>query len=238
MKRIFGASLLALILFALCIQGARWQFERHEARHEKNELIRANIEKSFLTESDLETLDINQVAWRSIRLSGNFIPDTQIFIRNRYHEGVYGFGVVTLFESSNGRKYWVDRGWVVAGKDALTPPKIEPVTKELIQIEGRVRVENIESQISGTVFAVPNKDGNSQLARWNNEKSIVTEPFYFDLKESSQSSFNPEVPAALPELSDGPHLAYSVQWVLFAGLVLFGLFLVIREERRNYEAKL
>ena len=36
----------------------------------------------------------------------------------------------------------------------------------------------------------------------------------------------------LPELSDGPHLAYSVQWVLFAGMVLFGLYLVIREERK------
>lgn len=238
MKRIVGASLLAVILVALCIQGARWQYDRHEVRHAKNELIRANIAKDSITEPALSSAELNEVVWRTINISGRFLPGTEILIRNRYHEGKYGFGVVTLFESTSGKKYWVDRGWVVAGKDALTPPSVKPVTNALISIEGRVRVENLESQIAGTVFAVPGADGNSQLARWNNEKSIVTEPFYFDLIQAPQTSFTPDVPAALPELSDGPHLAYSVQWILFAGLVLFGLYLVIREERKLQAEKL
>ena len=238
MKRIVGASLLAVILVALCIQGASWQFDRHEVRHAKNELIRANIAKAPVTESDLSILGLNEVAWRSIKLTGRFNPESEILVRNRYHEGKYGFGVITLFESSSGKRYWVDRGWVVAGKDALTPPKIKPVSNELISIEGRVRVEDIESQIAGTVFAVPGNDGGSKLTRWNNEKEIITEPFYFDLINSDNSTFIPDVPAILPELSDGPHLAYSVQWVLFAGLVFFGLYLVIREERKAHAEKL
>jgi cytochrome oxidase assembly protein ShyY1 len=237
MKRIVGASLLALILIALCLQGARWQFDRHEVRHAKNELIRANIAKSSIQEGDLSLLDANEIAWRTITVSGRFEPSTEILLRNRYHEGKYGFGVVTLFESSSGRKYWVDRGWVVAGKDALTPPEVKPVSDEVITIEARVRAESLESQIAGTVFAVPSNNGNSQLARWNNEKAIVTEPVYFDLIKANNSKFNPEVPALLPELSDGPHLAYSVQWVLFAGLVIFGLFLVVREERKVQSEK-
>ena len=238
MKRIVGASLLAIILAALCIQGARWQFDRHEIRHAKNDLIRANIVKPSISESDLALHKTDEVAWRTISLTGRFIPDTEILLRNRYHEGQYGFGVITLFQSSSNKKYWVDRGWVIAGKDALTPPKVSPVNSDLIMIEARVRAEKLESQISGTVFAVPGLDGNSQLARWNNEKSIITEPFYFDLIESSKSEFIPKVPASLPELSDGPHLAYSVQWMLFAGLVLFGLYLVVREERKAQEEKL
>ena len=238
MKRIVGASLLAVILVALCIQGARWQFDRHEIRHAKNDLIRANIVKPLIGESDLGKLKADDVAWRTISITGRFIPDTEILLRNRYHEGQYGFGVITLFQSSSNKKYWVDRGWVIAGKDALTPPDVSPVNSDLITIEARVRAEKLESQISGTVFAVPGLDGNSQLARWNNEKSIITEPFYFDLIEASKSEFIPEVPASLPELSDGPHLAYSVQWILFAGLVLFGLYLVIREERKVQAEKL
>lgn len=238
MKRIVGASLLAVILVALCIQGARWQFDRHEIRHAKNDLIRANIVKPSISESDLALHKTDEVAWRTISITGRFIPDTEILLRNRYHEGQYGFGVITLFQSSSNKKYWVDRGWVIAGKDALTPPKVSPVNSDLIMIEARVRAEKLESQISGTVFAVPGIDGSSQLARWNNEKSIITEPFYFDLIESSKSEFIPKVPASLPELSDGPHLAYSVQWMLFAGLVLFGLYLVVREERKAQEEKL
>ncbi|MBM3721097.1 MAG: SURF1 family protein [Actinobacteria bacterium] len=238
MKRIVGASLLAVILVALCLQGARWQFDRHEVRHAKNELIRANVAKAPITESDLTDLNLNEVAWRSIKIAGRFSPESEILVRNRYHEGKYGFGVVTLFQSSAGKNYWVDRGWVVAGKNALTPPETQAVSNELISVEGRVRAENIESQIAGTVFAVPGNDGESQLARWNNEKEITTEPFYFDLVNADNSAFTPDVPAALPELSDGPHLAYSVQWILFAGLVLFGLYLVIREERKAQAQKL
>jgi len=238
MKRIVGASLLAVTLVALCLQGARWQFDRHEVRHAKNELIRANVAKAPITESDLTDLNLNEVAWRSIKIAGRFSPESEILVRNRYHEGKYGFGVVTLFQSSAGKNYWVDRGWVVAGKDALTPPDTQAVSNELISIQGRVRVENIESQIAGTVFAVPGNDGESQLARWNNEKEINTEPLYFDLINADNSTFTPDVPAALPELSDGPHLAYSVQWILFAGLVLFGLYLVIREERKAQAEKL
>jgi cytochrome oxidase assembly protein ShyY1 len=202
-------------------------------RHAKNELIRANVAKAPITD-----LNLNEVAWRSIKITGRFSPESEILVRNRYHEGKYGFGVVTLFQSSAGKNYWVDRGWVVAGKDALTPPETQAVSNELISIQGRVRAENIESQIAGTVFAVPGNDGESQLARWNNEKEITTEPFYFDLINSDNSTFTPDVPAALPELSDGPHLAYSVQWILFAGLVLFGLYLVIREERKAQAEKL
>ena len=53
----------------------------------------------------------------------------------------------------------------------------------------------------------------------------------------TSNNLNPDVPTLLPELSDGPHLAYSVQWILFAGMVLFGLYLVIREERRPQAEK-
>ncbi len=235
MKRVFGAGVLALILFALCLQGARWQFDRHEVRHSKNELIRENTQRPAITENQLANLE--NVAWRTINIAGRFIPDKEILVRNRYHEGQYGFGVITLFQSSSGKRYWVDRGWVIAGPDAQTPPKTKPIDGSEVEITGRVRVANIEAQVSGTVFAVPGEGGKRRLTKWDQESSLTTEPVYFDLLDSSRADFVPDVPTVLPELSDGPHLAYSVQWVLFAGMVLFGLYLVIREERKAQEEK-
>lgn len=237
MKRVLAASFIALLAFTFCIQGARWQFERYEVRHAKNELIRANVIKASITESELFRLPSNESAWREIRISGKFIPENEILVRGRYNQGLYGFGVVTLFESESGRKYWIDRGWVKAGPDAKTPPTTLKVDNRLLELTGRVRIETIESQISGTVFALPSQDGSTKLAKWDNDGSIKTEPFYFDLVETSASEFAPAAPTQLPELSDGPHLAYTVQWILFAGLVLFGLFLVVREERRSHSTK-
>lgn len=237
MKRVAAASLIALIAFSICVQGARWQFERYEVRHAKNELIRANVSKGTIAEPELLSLPITDTAWRKIEIAGKFNPENEILVRGRYNQGQYGFGVVTLFESQSGKRYWIDRGWVKAGPDAKTPPSTKPVDSRLLLVTGRVRVESIESQVSGTVFALPGNNGTTKLTRWNNDGSIVTEPFYFDLIETSLSEFNPDAPTPLPELSDGPHLAYTVQWILFAGLVMFGLFLVVREELRTHSAK-
>lgn len=231
-RKVLGAALLALLFFALCLQGARWQFDRHEVRHAKNELIRANIAKPPISERQLSELPRDESAWRTIEISGRFVPENEILVRNRYHDGQYGFGVVTLFESELGKRYWVDRGWVIAGPDALTPPKTRSVDTSLVSITARVRVEDIESQVSGTVFAVPGSNGQSRLTKWDQESDLKTESFYLDLISSNLENFNPEVPTSLPPLSDGPHLAYSLQWLLFAGLVVFGFFLVVREERR------
>ena len=38
----------------------------------------------------------------------------------------------------------------------------------------------------------------------------------------------PDVAAQLPELSDGPHMAYALQWIFFAGLVVYGRILIRR----------
>jgi cytochrome oxidase assembly protein ShyY1 len=38
----------------------------------------------------------------------------------------------------------------------------------------------------------------------------------------------PKVPAQIPELSDGPHLAYALQWIFFAGLIGYGRILIRR----------
>ena len=159
-------------------------------------------------------------------------------IRNRYHEGKYGFGVITLFISNSGKRYWIDRGWVIAGKDAQTPPVIQKVDSLPIEITARVRTSEIESRVQGSVFALPVADSTPKLVKWNSEQAIETEPIYFDLISSSNPEVTPEVATALPELSDGPHLAYSFQWILFIFLVLFAWYLVLREDRKVQAPKL
>jgi surfeit locus 1 family protein len=237
MRRFLTVTLLAIGLIYGCVQGALWQFDRYEVRHAKNELIRNNISLPALDEEALQSLQPSKIAFRKISMKGSFVPEKEILVRNRYFEGKYGFGVLTLFESENGKKYWVDRGWVVAGKDALTPPAVQPVTNENVLITAYGRVENLESQVRGSVVALPGKAA-SQLQAWNKEQAIQTEPIYFDLIEASNAAFNPAVPTLLPELSDGPHLAYSFQWILFIFLVVFAWYLVIREDRKIQPAKL
>ena len=39
-------------------------------------------------------------------------------------------------------------------------------------------------------------------------------------------------PIALPEISDGPHFWYAVQWFMFAGIGLAGIVVFIRGDVR------
>lgn len=239
MPRLITISALAVLLAFGCLQGAIWQYERYQTRHAHNELIRNNIALSApLSEGDLENKGSSEIAWRNIVINGTFDPSREFLIRNRYHEGKYGFGVVTLFTSQSGKRYWVDRGWVMAGRDAQTPPEIQRVDTEQIRITARVRTSDLESQVQGSVFALPGSDSIPRLFKWNSEQAIETEAIYFDLITTSNPALDPKVATALPELSDGPHLAYSVQFLLFIFLVGFAWYLVVREDRRAQVPKL
>jgi surfeit locus 1 family protein len=154
---------------------------------------------------------------------GTFDDANQILLRNRYHDGVYGFEQLTLFVFDD-RRIWVDRGWIKAGIDATVPPQLQPTTEEVVTIEGRLRLDS--SLPRGKFFAVSNDSARNLISQLDARNGVQTEVFYIDLISASNSSLNPDVPVDLPELSDGPHMAYALQWVFFGGLVLYGRWLI------------
>jgi surfeit locus 1 family protein len=187
-------------------------------------MIEANIAAPNLTLASAVSDPIKN-EWRTVSTTGSFDASQTILLRNRYFEGKYGFEFLTLFETSNGQKFWVDRGWLVAGKDALTAPLIPATPTGEVEIYGRLRLDT--SLPRGSFFALP-ANGIGLISKWNAQNEVVTEGFYLDLLNGSTAELTPSVAAQLPELSDGPHMAYALQWVFFAGLVGYGRVLVRR----------
>jgi len=219
----FLKSVIALALIALCLIASQWQYHRGVDRHHRNYLIEKNIAASEISmTSASKSLIKNE--WRTVRTSGSFDPSQTILIRNRYFEGKYGFEYLTIFTSSDGEKFWVDRGWLIAGKDALTAPLVPFTPTGTVEIVGRLRLDS--SLPRGSFFALP-ASGDGLISKWNAQNEVATEPFYVDLLNGSWLSAV-KVPAQLPELSDGPHMAYALQWVFFAGLVGYGRILIRR----------
>jgi surfeit locus 1 family protein len=163
--------------------------------------------------------------WQTVSTSGSFDQSQQILLRNRYSEGKYGYEVLTLFTSATGEKFWVDRGWVQAGATATTPPVITNVPNTEVSITGRFRLDS--SLPRGSFFALPGS-GEGLVSELNAQSQLDTEKFYIDLLSGSDPSLTPDVPAQLPSLSDGPHMAYALQWLFFGGLAVYGRFLIRR----------
>ena len=223
-KFAFLKSLIALALIVLCFIAAQWQYNRGIDRHQRNFLIEENIAAANISLENAAG-DLTKNEWRTVTTQGVFDASQTILLRNRYYEGKYGFEFLTLFTSSQGEKFWVDRGWIVAGKDALTAPVIPKTPAGKVEITGRLRLDT--SLPRGSFFALP-ASGSGLISKWNAQNEVLTEGFYLDLLNGSTADLTPRVSAQLPELSDGPHMAYALQWVFFAGLVGYGRFLIRR----------
>ncbi|CAB5110026.1 MAG: hypothetical protein F2954_02435 [Actinobacteria bacterium] len=217
-------TVVALGLIALCLWAAQWQYQRGVDRHARNFMIAEHI---ALAPTPLQNVasDPTRFEWQKVTTSGTFNVNEQILLRNRYSEGVYGFEVLTLFTSTDGKTFWVDRGWVKAGITATTPPVVASVPMEIVEITGRLRLDS--SLPRGSFFALP-ASGTGLVGELNAQSRIGTENYYLDLLSGSQSNLTPTVTAQLPELSDGPHMAYALQWIFFGALVIYGRILIRR----------
>ena len=217
-------SFIALLLILLCAWAAQWQYHRGVDRHARNTVIEERIAKPALPLTQIDS-SLANFEWQTISTTGRFDKDIQILLRNRYNEGKYGYEVLTLFTSDNSKTFWVDRGWVEAGATATTAPVVTPVPDTQVSITGRLRLDS--SLPRGSFFALPGK-GQGLVSELNAQSQLNTEKFYIDLLSGSESSLTPAVAAQLPELSDGPHMAYALQWIVFGGLLIYGRILIRR----------
>jgi len=220
----FFKYLVALAMVILCIWAAQWQYQRGVDRHARNTIIAERILKPATQLSEVAN-DPAASEWRTVRAIGTFATEQQILLRNRYWDGKYGFEVLTLFNTPDGKRFWVDRGWVQAGATALTPPVVTMVPKVEVTIEGRLRLDS--SLPRGSFFALPGK-GDELIRKLNAQSQLETDDFYIDLLTGSEPALTPAVTAQLPELSDGPHMAYALQWLFFGGLIIYGRILIRR----------
>jgi cytochrome oxidase assembly protein ShyY1 len=220
----FFKTIIALGLVLLCIWAANWQYTRGVDRHARNNVIEERIAQSPIELSARDADPVNN-EWQSVSANGRFDSNQQILLRNRYSEGKYGYEVLTLFTSNSSEKFWVDRGWVQAGATATTPPEVTKVPEADVSITGRFRLDS--SLPRGSFFALPG-DGQGLVSELNAQSQLDTEKFYIDLLSGSDPSLTPAVPAQLPPLSDGPHMAYALQWLFFGGLIVYGRILIRR----------
>lgn len=235
MKRFFNPvsllqSSVALALVAACLFAAQWQFSRGASQSGTNKIIAANLDLPSLSMADIENLDPVNNQWRKITLQGNFSQDKQELVRNRYYEGKFGFEVLTLFTASNGENFWVDRGWVAAGPNAATPPIVEPIASERLEITARIRSENLSRQLQGSFFV--RRASSEKPESITQLQGVEANAYYLDLLGSPDGKVKPLTEIELPELSTGPHYAYGVQWLAFALLAIIGRFLLFRETKR------
>jgi cytochrome oxidase assembly protein ShyY1 len=229
-KRWIVWLLLASLFAVACVFLSQWQFSRRAEAVARIELVQKNFDQPAANLFDLVQGDNlpPSAEWRPVSLTGNFKPEQAVLVRNRPYNGQPGFLQVIPFVLSDGSVIAIETGWLPTGSKKDTPDLIPVPSNEKISIIARLRP--VEPTLGRDAPA-------GQLATINVETLVqkvglqgkVFKNFY---ARASSNYVGGELPKTLPkpDLNEGNHLSYALQWILFALMAFGALWWAIRQE--------
>ncbi len=208
----------------------RWQLSRLDERRTENALIANRLSADptdWVPDSAVMPLEYTRLS-----INGVFETDEEVLLRSQVNLGQPGFDVLTPLYLDSGSTIVVNRGWIPLELDEVPVPRAAPPEGE-VALDGYVRyplagaAAGSGSEIQTHIFA------RVELDRLDLQTDGDLERFYLELTQMEPMGGSLPITEGLPELSDGPHLSYAVQWFAFALVSTFGLAALIRSTARR-----
>ncbi|MEY4989390.1 MAG: hypothetical protein RI933_1023 [Actinomycetota bacterium] len=222
-----GWLMLASLFAVACVFLSQWQFARRGEAVAKIDLVLANYDREAVPVEELvDPANFDPaLEWRPVQLRGSFVTDAAHLVRNRPLNGQPGFLQVIPFKLSSGAIVLVETGWLPTSSDLGVPNSIPLPGNNEQTITARIRPSEPElgrDAPTGQLATISPK----ALADKTGLEPVQS--FYVRLtKQYSESA-----PKLLlkPELTEGNHLSYALQWILFALMGFAALIWAIRQE--------
>lgn len=214
---------LCLTAVVLMVSLSMWQFRRLDERQDFNSLVRTRSVEAVVPVEELDLTDPGSVSWRRVGLAGTYQTSGTVVILNRSQGGRAGVNVVTPLRLESGESILVVRGFL-----ALDAPVPEPPSGP-VRVVGTVRVAEVRRAGQPT----ESLEATDEFFRLDIERisaaiDLELLPVAVTLDISDPVDDGSLQPVAAPELSDGPHLSYAIQWLIFAVAVVIGWGLAVR----------
>lgn len=209
-----------------------WQLDRLEDKRrfnsdvtERTALPPAAVEEMVTADGDPDP----DLEWRMVTATGTYQSTGEVTIINRSLDGVAGYSPLTPLLLDDGEVVYVQRGFVPL---ATTAP---PPTAGRVVVTGFLR----PSQTRTALGAVDSTDPAATEFHRVDIDLIAARlevphlPMWVQLVEQSPAAGAPwPQPARLPDLDEGPHFSYALQWWFFSLVALAGWIVVARRSVR------
>ncbi|HYL22142.1 MAG TPA: SURF1 family protein [Gemmatimonadales bacterium] len=217
-RRDWAGLAFALAIAALCVRLGFWQLSRLRQRRERNAAVLAARARPPLEASRALTADAAQD--RQLIARGSYDFAHEQFWHGRSYEGVPGVDLITPLRLSDGTAVLVDRGWVPS--------------PDGYHVDARPYREAAEAALLGLGVRAPRAPGDVVPGRLRDSLPYPILPFIIQELPAAGPLGRPDVglrrwPA--PELNDGPHLSYAIQWFSFAAIIAVGSAALLRQRR-------
>jgi cytochrome oxidase assembly protein ShyY1 len=223
------------VLGAVFVNLGQWQLERLDQRKQRNAITLTNEQSPAQTFPAVFTRPIGDAdQWLRVEAHGTFDPDHQFLVRYRNNGDAKGYEVVTPLRTANGTVL-VDRGFVAVPQGTQIPSAAPLPPAGEVTVVGHVRRN--EHGRRGAVQPV-----NAQIRLINSDALAPALPYpvvngYLGALTIDPAQSGDFRPIPLPEISDGPHFWYAVQWFMFTGIGIAGIVVFIRGDVRERRAK-
>ena len=222
------SHLFVVLLVVTMVNLGFWQLRRLDEKRDRNALIEARAEQPVVPVG--EVLDpgdgdaaVDLVRHRSVTATGTY-DDATVTVRNRTQDGLPGAWLVTPLRLAGGERVGVIRGFVALAPDGSVVDAPAPT--------GQVTVTGLVVDPDGLDGTAP-RDIEPLLATGDGilpalvraDESDPPEP---NAGDAARPEPNAILPVPPPDLSEGPHLGYAVQWFLFSAIGIIGYPLVLR----------
>ncbi len=222
--------LTVLLLAYACLLLGRWQWHRLEGKKAGNAIIRAN--------ENADPVPVDRVLRRGVdppddlefavvSATGTYDASKTVIVRYQTRDGNAGVDVVVPLMTGSGPALLVDRGWLATANQGSTDASQVPAPPT-----GRVTVTGwVRQNATGSSAQVVNASTRAiSSAEVEPAIGVPTYGGFIQLLAESPRPATPLTRADPPDLSNGPHFFYALQWWFFGILALFGYGYLAWEE--------
>lgn len=230
---------VAVVFAIACVFLSNWQFSRNAERSEQLALVEANYDATPVPLASVippgDELDPGD-EWTPVILTGAYLADEELLVRNRAHGGTAAYEVLVPFQLADGRVLLVNRGWVPPGEqqnlpDAVPAPPSGEVTVIVRLRPGEPLPASGRSAPEGQVPTIHLPTVAGLMAPATGD-ALELSTYGLMASEDPAPPVRPQALEA-PSEDPGPHLSYAIQWILFAIMGFVFIAYVIRTERAH-----
>lgn len=230
--RWLGAFVLALVVAAGCVLLGQWQWDRREERLARNALVTGNYDREPVSLDALVSEPDDPLPqgteWTPVRLVGTYAGDETRLVRNRPLDGRSGYHVLVPLETQDGDVLLIDRGWLPAGQTGAAPEHVPAPPPGQVTVVARLR----PAEPAGSRGAPPGQVQTITPATAGIDSEGLVENAYGVLAQETPAPSEALRAIPRPQIDEGPHLSYALQWFVFALLGFIALGWAANQERR------
>jgi cytochrome oxidase assembly protein ShyY1 len=228
---ILFAITVALLAFG-AVKLGEWQFHRLDERETRNAIIAGNLDQDPVPVDSVLAADrpvADQDEWKRVEATGEYVANETVIVRYQTRDGASGVDVVTPLLTGSGTALLVNRGWFETGNVGTTRPEVPAPPSGEVTVVGWAR-----GDAEGDAADV--EDRSTRAVSSKEIGPTLPFPVYGGFVELDHETPAPATPLAKverPDLGEGPHFFYGLQWWFFGALAIFGFFYLAWDERRK-----